>query len=256
VWVLLRSTHAVSHHSPLQSSGEFPSLSPDEKQADVAWHPGRKVERDGSRSTSDRVAKTRQRLSNGPQGVLRHPVHRMCRPDPHILLLTGTPGIGKTTVIRRAADRLGDKGLRGFYTEEVREKGERRGFRLVSFDGTTHIIAHVEFPKTHRVGKYGVDIEALDNAAALLRSDAKARLYLVDEIGKMECLSERFVAAMRVLISSVIPIVATVGVRGGGFIAEVKRMPARELWQVTHANRDDLPARILTWLAERIQPDC
>jgi len=46
----------------------------------------------------------------------------------HVLLLTGTPGIGKTTVIRRAADRLRDKGLRGFYTEEIRERGERRAF--------------------------------------------------------------------------------------------------------------------------------
>jgi nucleoside-triphosphatase len=174
------------------------------------------------------------------------------RPD--VLLLTGTPGIGKTTVIRRVADRLRDEGLRGFYTEEIREKGERRGFRLVSFGGTTHIIAHVDFPKSHRVGKYGVHVETLDNAAALVRPDAKACMYLVDEIGKMECLSEHFVAAMRILITSGIPIVATIGARGGGFIAEVKCMPACELWQVTHANRDDLPARILTWLAERTQP--
>jgi len=47
---------------------------------------------------------------------------------PHVLLLTGTPGIGKTTVIRRAADRLRDKGLRGFYTEEIREKGSDAAF--------------------------------------------------------------------------------------------------------------------------------
>jgi nucleoside-triphosphatase len=173
---------------------------------------------------------------------------------PHVLLLTGTPGIGKTTVIRRLADRLGDKALRGFYTEEIREKGERHGFRLVSFDGTTHIIAHVDFPKNHHVGKYGVDVKAIDDAAALLLPDAKARVHLVDEIGKMECLSERFVAAMRVLISSDIPLVATIGARGGGFIAEVKRTPACELWQVIHANRDDLPARVLVWLAEKTQP--
>jgi len=170
---------------------------------------------------------------------------------PHVLLLTGTPGIGKTTVIRRAADRLKDKGLRGFYTEEIREKGERRGFRLVSFEGTTQTIAHVDFPKRHRVGKYGIDVETLDSAATLLRPDAKARMYLVDEIGKMECLSERFVAAVRILISGGIPVVATIGARGGGFIAEVKCMPECDLWQVTHTDRDHLPARILTWLAER-----
>jgi nucleoside-triphosphatase len=170
---------------------------------------------------------------------------------PHVLLITGTPGIGKTTAIRQVADKLEAKGLRGFYTEEIREAGERLGFRLVSFEGTARVIAHVGFPKRQRVGKYGVDVQALDDAVPLLLPDPDARFYLVDEIGKMECISDRFVAAMRTLIAGRTPIVATIGARGGGFIAEVKRNPECELWEITHANRDDMPARILTWLAER-----
>ena len=169
----------------------------------------------------------------------------------HVLLITGAPGIGKTTVIRRPAEGPKHKGLRGFYTEEIREDGERRGFRLVSFDGTTQVIAHVDFLKRHRVGKYGVDVAVLDDAARLLRPDPDARVYLVDEIGKMECLSDRFIAAMRVLLAGHTPVVATVGAHGGGFIAEVKRRPECGLWEVTRVNRDELPARIIAWLAER-----
>jgi nucleoside-triphosphatase len=150
------------------------------------------------------------------------------------------------------ARRRRGTGRRGFYIEEIRDKGGRRGFRLVSFDGTAVIIAHVDFPESHCVGKYGVDVQAIDNAAALLRPDPKARVYFVDEIGKMKCLSEHFVTAMRALMSSEIPTVATVGARGGGFIAEVKRRTDCELWQVTHADRDKLPARILAWLDERV----
>jgi nucleoside-triphosphatase len=170
---------------------------------------------------------------------------------PHVLLITGTPGIGKTTVIRRVAAGLDATGLRGFYTEEIREDGERCGFRLVSFDGKQQVIAHVAFAKRWRVGKYGVDVEALDDAVTLLQPDSAAHAYIVDEIGKMECLSERFVAAMRALIAGDIPVVATVGARGGGFIAAVKRSPRCELWTVTRTNRDALPARILAWLEAR-----
>jgi nucleoside-triphosphatase len=170
----------------------------------------------------------------------------------NVLLITGMPGVGKTTVIRRVADELGADGLRGFYTEEIRKGGERLGFRLVGFEGSAHVIAHVDFPKRQRVGKYGVDVQALDNAMPLLRPDPAARVYLVDEIGKMECLSERFVAAMRALIAGSTPIIATIGARGGGFIAEVKRGSECELWELTHANRDDMPARVLAWLAERL----
>ncbi len=211
-----------------------------------------------SRRTKSRANKTHRVDSSGEACLPRtsaaeqRSISESRGNEPHVLLLTGAPGIGKTTVIRRAAAGLGATGLRGFYTEEIREQGERCGFRLVSFEGAAHVIAHVHFPKTHRVGKYGVDVQALDDAAALLRPDPEARLFLVDEIGKMECLSERFVEAMRALISSRLPIVATIGARGGGFIAEVKRRPECTLWQVTQANRDDLPADVRAWLARRI----
>ncbi len=57
------------------------------------------------------------------------------RPLPRILLITGIPGIGKTTVLRKVTERLGDVRVCGFYTEELREQGIRRGFRLIGFDG-------------------------------------------------------------------------------------------------------------------------
>ena len=93
------------------------------------------------------------------------------RSGPDALLLTGTPGIGKTTVIRRVVAQLELRQLRGFYTKEIREGGQRRGFRLLGFQGQERVIAHTAFPKSHRVGKYGVDVAAIDEAAALLAPD-------------------------------------------------------------------------------------
>jgi hypothetical protein len=78
-------------------------------------------------------------------------------------------------------------------------------------------------------------------------------VYLVDEIGKMECLSPGFVAAMRALLDSGRPVVATIGERGGGFIAEAKQRPDVTLWRLTRDNRDAVPARILTWLRDHAE---
>jgi nucleoside-triphosphatase THEP1 len=44
------------------------------------------------------------------------------------LLLTGPPGSGKTTVVQRLLERLHDRRLAGFYTQELRERGKRVGF--------------------------------------------------------------------------------------------------------------------------------
>ena len=167
------------------------------------------------------------------------------------LLLTGAQGAGKSTAMRRLAELLG-AAPGGFYTEEMRAAGERRGFRLVAFNGWEAVIAHVEFPKTQRVGKYGVDLAAIDEASEnTLVPSPGVDIYVVDEIGKMECLSERFVARMRALLDSKLTVVATVASRGGGFIAEAKRREDCELWSLTRGNRDAIPGRILRWIRDK-----
>jgi len=165
------------------------------------------------------------------------------------LLLTGAPGVGKTTVIRTVAAGLPDRRVGGFFTEEIRSGRERQGFALVTFDGRRATMAHVGRAGGARVGKYGVDVGLIgEMARSALALREGIDLYLVDEIGKMECLSPEFVAAMRTLLDAGVPAVATIGLRGGGFIDEVKRRRDVVLWEITRANRDDMPARVLAWI--------
>ena len=169
-----------------------------------------------------------------------------------VLLVTGVPGVGKTTLIRRVAERLQGRVLGGFYTEEAREAGRRVGFRLVDFDGSSLTFAHVG-NQGPRVSKYGVDVAALDaRAEALLAQHPDVAAYLVDEIGKMECLSPRFVAAMRRLLMSGCVVVATVAKQGEGLIAEAKRLPGATLLEVTRANRDRLADEVLAWVERAV----
>lgn len=166
-----------------------------------------------------------------------------------VLWLTGTPGVGKTTVIQRVAEALPHHRLGGFYTEEIRERGVRQGFRLAGFRGGSAVMAHVEFPKRYHVGRYGVDVGAIDElTATALSREPPADVYLVDEVGKMECLSTRFNHALRALLDQPCTIVGTIARSGGGLIADLKRLPESTLWEVTRDNRREMPARVLSWL--------
>ncbi len=171
---------------------------------------------------------------------------------PRNLLLTGLPGVGKTTVIRQVITALPHWHLRGFYTEEIRKRGQRQGFRIVTCTGRSALLAHVGLQTAIRVGKYSVDVAGFE---ALIREelvlDEATDVYLVDEIGKMECYSAEFVAAVQRLLDAEIPLVATVAQKGTGFIATVKRRDDIELWEVTRTNRSSLPQQVLAWLGRQ-----
>ena len=169
------------------------------------------------------------------------------------LLITGFPGTGKTTLLVRLVRRVAKLHPTGFYTEEIREGGMRQGFRLVGIDGKEGILAHVGLHARNRVGRYGVDIRGFESFLADLDlNGTSARLVFIDEIGKMECLSSRFVEQMRELLASGKTVVATVALKGGGFIAEVKGRPDCEVKEVTVANREKLVEELAAWVVQRI----
>lgn len=174
--------------------------------------------------------------------------------DVHVLL-AGRPGVGKTTVVRRTTERLMEAGFEvaGFYTEETRdERDRRRGFRGVPLgEGEAATIADIDLEGSPRVSRYGVDVEAVDRLAEEhLDPGNGVDVVLVDEIGKMECLSDLFVDRVRALLDAGRPVLATVGPGGGGFREEVRRRDDVELWRVTEGNRDALPRQLVERLRE------
>ena len=167
----------------------------------------------------------------------------------HALLISGRPRSGKTTLMRRLVDFLADRRLRGFYTEEILEGGRRKGFRIRTLDGREGLLAHVDHTSSYRVGKYPVDVEGFEEVALpALEREPGVDFYVLDEIGKMECFSERFVAAVRDLLESGRPLVATVALRGGGFIAEARAREDVELLELTPRNRDRIFVETVSWI--------
>jgi nucleoside-triphosphatase len=167
------------------------------------------------------------------------------------LLLTGRPGIGKTTVIKAVAASLGER-AGGFYTEEIRESGGRKGFRLVTLAGQTAVMAHVNLrgQGRPRVGRYGVDLGAIERVgvAALQRAMRENRIVVMDEIGKMELFCGPFKEAVLRAVSGPYTVMAAVMARPNAWVDSLKAMPDVTLWEVTAGNRDRMAERVVGWL--------
>lgn len=163
------------------------------------------------------------------------------------ILLTGLPGCGKTTAIVQIANNLKHSKVAGFYTQEIREENIRKGFRWRCLDGAEGVLAHIDIKSPFKVGKYSVDIAGFEKSVVPILDIDKtnADIFIIDEIGKMECMSEKFIAAVRRLFTSEKPVLATVAQKGAGLISEVKNYPDTKLFNLTRQDRDKIIAEIL-----------
>ncbi len=166
-----------------------------------------------------------------------------------VYLLTGQPGTGKTSLIKQAIIGLEDR-AGGFYTEEIRSRGVRLGFKLVTLDGHEAILAHTDFNKRFRVGKYGVDVASLDRVgvAALRQAAERCDLVVVDEIGKMELFSADFREAVWQIIGGGNRVLGTIMLHSNPWADAIKRQPQVNLVTVTRAGYQRVLADLRDWL--------
>jgi nucleoside-triphosphatase len=162
------------------------------------------------------------------------------------LLITGLPGVGKTTLIRKLYGALKDFHPVGFYTTEIREKGMRKGFELVNLEGKRGVLSHVDIKSRYRVGRYKVDVSGFEDFLdGISFFEPTSHIVMVDEIGKMECLSDKFERILKEILDSGKWVIATIALKGSGLITEVKKRQDVKLFEITQSNRDVLFSEIL-----------
>lgn len=154
--------------------------------------------------------------------------------------------MGKTTLVKNCLTQLKHLKTAGFYTEEIRESRIRKGFELVDLQGRRGLLSHIRIKSPFRVGKYGVDVVSFD---AFLDTvdffNPQTDLVVIDEIGKMECFSEKFSSLMRKILDSDLRVVATIARKGGGLITEIKSRNDTRSFELTLENRDRLASEIV-----------
>lgn len=162
------------------------------------------------------------------------------------LFLTGSPGVGKTTLIRTVVERLEEVTCAGFYSEEKRQGEQRVGFRIVTLDGQEGSLASVG-RKAPTVGRYSIHVEEFENLVLphLDPCTTPADLYVIDEIGKMELLSAKFRSKIVDLLAQPTHVLATIAKKGKGFIEQIKDRNDIELIEVTRKHRHQLAEEIV-----------
>ena len=156
------------------------------------------------------------------------------------ILVTGPPRCGKSTLIERVVGRI-QKPMTGFFTQEVRERGKRVGFSITTLDGKEGVLAHQEIKSRFRVGKYGVNLDHIDEIAVPSMIPSKAdEIVVIDEIGKMECFSPLFRQTLVKVLDSENPVLGSITMKGGKFIQKVREREDVFLVHVTEKNRDEL----------------
>jgi nucleoside-triphosphatase len=156
-------------------------------------------------------------------------------------LLTGRPGCGKTTLIKRIMVELA-RPAGGFYTEEIRERGQRVGFKIVTLDGKGATFAHVRFKTSERVGKYGLDLARLETVgvAAVREAVRRRQPVVIDEIGPMEIRSAVFRDVVNEALDGDVSVLATIVARSLPFTDAIKKRPDVSLIEVRRDNREQL----------------
>lgn len=169
------------------------------------------------------------------------------------LFIAGAPGVGKTTLLREVTLSRREK-IGGFYTEHILVGRIRKGFIIRTFDGQERMLAARGLKSSHKLGSYGVDLNALENVGvpalklALMTKD----LIVIDEIGSMEMMSERFRTTLLECLTSTKPVLASIRVASQPFSDQVKKFSDTQTLLLTKSNYTSIKQQVRKWLDAQV----
>jgi len=161
------------------------------------------------------------------------------------IFVSGKPGCGKTTLIKEIVKELNLK-AKGFFTQEIREKGERIGFEIVTLSGKRGILAHKDFESKFKVSKYGVNLKDLEEIGVKeieegLKEDC---LIVIDEIGKMELFSEKFKEVVLKALASKNKVLGTIMLKENSFCDKIKKREDTKVFYLTRENFQEIKKEV------------
>ena len=120
-----------------------------------------------------------------------------------VIVLTGAPGVGKTTAVIRVARELKERGVKvgGIVSREIRTNNTRIGFEFIDLTTNDRSVLASITGNGPKVGKYFVNVAGCRFAAERLKNAVRnSDIIICDEIGPMELKSREFVDSVKNLL--------------------------------------------------------
>jgi nucleoside-triphosphatase len=120
-----------------------------------------------------------------------------------IIVLTGAPGVGKTTAVMRVARELKERGVKvgGIVSRELRTNNMRIGFEFIDLSTNDRNVLASITGNGPKVGKYFVNVAGCRFAAERLTNAIRNyEVIICDEIGPMELKSREFIDTVKNLL--------------------------------------------------------
>lgn len=188
-------------------------------------------------------------VNNGPAGCL---------------LVTGKPGIGKSTAVAATLEALRARPHAGFISSEIHENGKRQGFQIRTLrSNQSGVLASPTIESPVRFGslrpdglpRLGVDLEFLrkhvvpELRLALTEPEC---IVVLDELGPMQASAPELCEAIDALLDGPWTAIGSIAEAAGhAWLDEVKeRANVRQL-RLTVENRDQAPGHLLDFVRGR-----
>jgi nucleoside-triphosphatase len=176
--------------------------------------------------------------------------------------ITGMPSVGKTETLIKIIEKIEKSGykIQGMITESLMEDDKRIGFYVKDWQTKEReLFAHLDFDLKDKVGKYGVDLNVLEKigVTAIEKAiyDEHVDIIIIDEIGKMEMLSEKFCETVIDALDSDKPILVTLHKKSRTpLLQDIRRRDDIRILEVTAVNKNLLPYKIEKIMAEKLPP--
>lgn len=167
---------------------------------------------------------------------------------PTRVLLTGSPGVGKTTAIRKILSLVAPNRCVGFFAEERLIGGRRSGFNIRTLSGREGLLSSPELGGEPRFGtvmpdgrrRLGVSLSFLEDVACpeMLAGVSAGKGVLLDEIGPMQAISAAFRSSVELVLASDVFLIASVAQADDPWLSALRSAQREHIVVLTRSSRD------------------